>query len=158
MRTVANILSVFVCAGCTCTTTRVASPVGTDPQVIEAVQNRMREIVIPRLDLDNVTLPEGIAALKRAMIENDPRGTGISMFVQLDGPPLPSSPAAPTDDHDLDEPRITLHLTEVSLENALEALCVESGLKWTLTPRLAIAPEPLLQDPDKIEHQSPADR
>ena len=85
----------------------------------QAITKKMKEIVIPKLDIDDVVLPEAVKQLAALAKENDKSKTGIT--ITLD-PKVSKTIVVELED-----------LTNVTVLDAVAKLCKEAKLSYTAT-------------------------
>ena len=83
------------------------------------IEQKLQEIVIPKIDLDNATVEEAVARLRKLSYELDPetapRKKGVNLIVRSLG---------------RNKTKISLHLEKVSLGGALKAVTSKAGFKY----------------------------
>ena len=112
------------------------SKVLTDEQrVIE----RIKAIVIPKIDFRQANLHDVVDFLQKASVENDNKKRGVNMILKL-GNPSPSPQVADpfadpfaTAGQDEDEGiLVTFTAEKISLYEAVKIVCHVAGLKWSI--------------------------
>lgn len=131
------------------------SSTSTQPQIaatgIPSMTRKLNEIVIPRIDFKDATVGEALEFLKQRAAtldakETDPSRKGVNIVLQTD------------QDSAASRARITLSLTDVSLNDALKYVAELSGSKIKVEPyAVALVPQSeALTDMATKEYQVPS--
>lgn len=89
----------------------------------DALRDKLKSIVIPKLELDKATVAQTVAFLRQRSQELDPDGQGVNIILQLAPAPAGGGTAAPT---------ITLNLNRVPLGEVLRYVCMQADLKFAV--------------------------
>ena len=115
----------------------------------ERTEQRMRKIVIPRLELKDTTLAEALAILKRDAVECDPKHIGVRMDSQLGPDSTPTSKTLFPEEElrrALDT-KITISLTNVQLIEGIRYVTALAECRFVFTPEgVELAPNSLQTD------------
>ena len=90
-----------------------------EPADAQAITKKMKEIVIPKLDIDDVVIPEAVKQLAALAKENDKGKTGIT--ITLD-PKVSKTIVVELED-----------LTNISVFDAVAKLCKDKKLSYNVT-------------------------
>ncbi len=111
------------------------------------IQTKLKSIVIPRIDFEDVTIPTAIKYLREQSKQLDPEGEGINIFLRLAQadpqaagaqPAAPAAPkpaegeddeAAPTTRTSTNETTLNFVLSNKTLQEALYYLCRAANLR-----------------------------
>ena len=95
------------------------------------IQKKLREIVIPRLEFEEVTVTTVVKYLKMISREIDPEKTGVNIFLRLTAPKTgeaaEGAEAAP-----VAEPTITMVVDNIPLGEAIRYVCRAGNLKYRI--------------------------
>jgi len=89
-----------------------------------SVEEKLQEIVIPKIEFEEATLKEVIAFLRQQACELDPDGIGVNLFVKL----APKSQAA--GGRQPQAPTFTMNMQKVTLGEAIRYVCLAGGLNF----------------------------
>jgi hypothetical protein len=118
----------------------------SDTRRTQKVQDKMAQIVIPKVEFKNATVREALDFLKAKSkeldtTESDPNRRGVNIVMKMDTPAAAESAAAatgaPKADGDPGEPKITLSLKDVPVGEALSYVTKLANMKYKLDPYAA---------------------
>lgn len=92
------------------------------------LRGKLESIVIPNLDLEEATIAQTVAFLRKRSQDLDPEGVGINIVLRLTPPPEKADPAAPA----APERTITLALAKVPLGQVIRYVCMAADLKFAV--------------------------
>jgi len=114
-----------------------------DPRAAE-LKAKLDRIIIPAVEFEAVGLREAMKVLRRRSQELDPDGEGVNFVV-----------------HTGDEnPKVTLHLTNVSLAAVVRMLTTLTDTEYELDENIVVIKPAMSRkkDKDRSERAAPADR
>lgn len=128
---------------------------------VEAINTKLNRIIIPKIDLSDVTIREAVDWLKQRSREldtttEDPaQKRGVNIVLRLQNAPSPAAPEtgeagtppAPTVTPDSKMP--PLSLKNVPLMEAIRYLCELAGLKYKVEP-FAVSIVPITENTDEL--------
>jgi hypothetical protein len=104
-----------LCPALVFVTVKIIDPSGKP--LTQEQQRRNRGIILPTVDLENVSVPDAISQICELSRKHDPRGKGMNVAVR--------HPA-------VDSPRISLHLRDAKMSNVLWQLAKAAGLELSV--------------------------
>ena len=102
---------------------------------------KLQSIIIPKLELDEATIAQAVAFLRKRSQELDPDGEGVNILLQL-APAAPDAKnakggaAAP--------PTISLSLNRVPLSEVIRYVCMQADLKFSVESNAVIIADKIM--------------
>lgn len=96
------------------------------------IQKKLREIVIPRLEFEEVTVTTVVKYLKMISREIDPEKTGVNIFLRLTAPKTAEGAEGAAEAAPVAEPTITMVVDNIPLGEAIRYVCRAGNLKYRI--------------------------
>jgi len=87
-----------------------------------ALERKTHSLIIPKIDVDEITIQDFVDLLRDETRKQDPDHTGVNFFLRFD----------PNREQEIKQRQVTLSFTNLPVEEIVRYLCLATGLKYRI--------------------------